>query len=101
MEHLILEMPKRLDALVQSKTKKVVSKAFSGKEPLIIMDFKTCEFVDSLGLAVIVTALKLASQKKKTLRLVHVGKELKLLLQITRFDRICDIHEDMESATRL
>ncbi len=100
MEHLILEMPRRLDGGTQSKTKKQVSKAFTGIEPMVIMDFENCEFIDSLGLSVIVTALKLAGQKKKSLRLVHVGDEIKLLLQITRFDRICDIRDSMESALR-
>lgn len=100
MEHLILDMPKRLDGEAQSKAKKMVSKAFTGPEAMILMDFKDCEFIDSLGLSVIVTALKLAGQKKKALRLVHVGAEIRLLLQITRFDRICDIYDDMESAMR-
>ena len=98
MDHVILEMPKRMDAASLPRMRKLVVAAFDGPKPLVVFDFAHCGFIDSRGLSVIVTGLKLAAQKEKTLRLVHVEEEIRLLLQITRFDRICDIHESMDSA---
>ena len=98
MEPLIIEMPKRMDAAAVSGMRKRVTDAFDSDAELIVFNFEKCAFMDSLGLSIIVTGLKLSSSKDKKLRLVHVGPEVALLLQITRFDRICDIHETMESA---
>ncbi|CAM2064267.1 Anti-sigma factor antagonist [Sulfidibacter corallicola] len=97
-EPVIIEMPKRMDGAALSGMRKKVNEAFDSGTDLIILDFQACDFMDSLGLSVIVSALKMSSKANKKLRLVHVGQEVRLLLQITRFDRICDIHDSMESA---
>jgi len=97
MAHIILEMPKRMDAASLPRMRKLVVEAFESDASLIVLNFEHCGFVDSRGLSVIVTGLKLANQKGKTMRLVHVNEEIRLLLQITRFDRICDIHDDMDA----
>ena len=98
MDHLILEMPKRMDAASLPRMRKLVQEAFDSATKLVVLNFEGCGFIDSRGLSVIVTGLKLASQMGKEMRLVHVDEEIRLLLQITRFDRICDIHDDMETA---
>lgn len=98
MESLILNMPKRMDASELSGMRKAMNKAFASSADLIILNFERCEFMDSLGLSVIVTGLKTSAKTGKRFRLANVGKEIRLLLQITRFDRICDIHDSLESA---
>lgn len=97
----IIEMPKRVDSAAVSSLRKKVNDAFNSDSELVVFDFKACDFMDSIGLSIIVSALKMSGKAGKKLRLVHVGKEVKLLLQITRFDRICDIHDSMESAVAL
>ena len=99
MAFTILEMPKRLDLASVSDMANAVRKAFDTNNKLVIFDFSGCGFIDSRGLSIVVTGLKQAEQKNKLLRLVHVGEEIKVLFQLTRFDRICDIHESMDSAT--
>ena len=98
MEPIVIEMPKRMDASAVGDIRKTVNQAFGSEAEIIIFDFEKCEFMDSLGLSIIVTGLKTSGKVGKKLRLVHVGQEVKLLLQITRFDQICDIHDSMESA---
>lgn len=98
MDHVVLEMPKRMDAASLPRMRKLVVEAFNQAERLVVMNFKSCGFIDSRGLSVIVTGLKLAAEKQLSLRLVHVDEEIRLLLQITRFDRICDIYDDLETA---
>lgn len=97
-EPLIIEMPKRMDGAALSSMRKKVNEAFDSDAPLIVFNFEKCDFMDSLGLSIIVSALKMSTKADKKLRLVHVGQEVRLLLQITRFDRICDIHDSMDSA---
>ncbi len=99
MTHHLVAMPKRLDAAALPKTRKMLAEAFEKDADIILLDFKDCDFIDSRGLSVIVTGLKKSESLQKTLRLVHVGEEVRLLLQITRFDRVCDIHETLETAT--
>ena len=101
MEPKVIAMPSRLDARVVTEMRQIVEKAFDSGADLIIFNFEACKFMDSLGLSIIVTGLKLSGSKNKKLRLVHVGKEVRLLLQITRFDRICDIHETMDTAREI
>ena len=98
MAFTVLEMPKRLDAALVSTTQNKVRKAFKTETDVIILDFAACGFIDSRGLAVVVTGLKLAEQTRKRFRLVHVSAEIRMLLKLTRLDRICDIHESMASA---
>ncbi|MDJ0836699.1 MAG: STAS domain-containing protein [Acidobacteriota bacterium] len=98
MAFTVLEMPKRLDSASVAKMQDAVRKTFRTGANLIVFDFAGCGFIDSRGLSVVVTGLKQAQQTGKKLRLVHVGEEIRLLLRVTRFDRICDIHESMESA---
>ena len=101
MAFSILEMPKRLDSASVAKMQDAVRSAFNGKSKLVIFDFAACGFIDSRGLSVVVTGLKQAQETNKMLRLVHVGEEIRLLLRVTRFERICDIHDSMVSATDL
>jgi len=98
MTYTVIEMPKRLDAPRVSKMREQVIQAFQEDVSLVVLDFKNCDFVDSRGLSVVVTGLKQSRQLDKMLKLVHVGEEVQLLLRITRFDRICDIHETMAGA---
>lgn len=101
MSHAILEMPKRMDAASLAETRKMVSSAFEEDLQILVMDFGKCDFVDSRGLSIIVTGLKMSTQKGVKLRLINVNEEVRLLLQITRFDRICDIHNSLDSALKL
>lgn len=101
MNHAILEMPQRMDAASLNETRNMVTSAFEKDIQILVLDFQNCAFVDSRGLSVIVTGIKLSTGNNVKLRLINVNEEVRLLLQITRFDRICDIHQSLDSALKL
>ena len=63
-----------------------------------VMDLSEIDFVDSSGLAAIISALRLVRQSGGSIHIARPSKEVQLLLQITLLDQVIRPYPDIEEA---
>ena len=66
----------------------------------IIIDMKTCEFMDSTFLGVLVNSLKQSEKSNGSLKLASVHDDAQAILDITRISAIFKIYPDKEEAIK-
>jgi anti-sigma B factor antagonist len=58
----------------------------------LIVDMDKLEFLDSAGLMVLVSVVKMARRHHKTLSVCSVPNSIRIILELAQIDRILDIH---------
>jgi anti-sigma B factor antagonist len=85
--HNVPEAREQLDASIASGTSRLV------------VDLSNVSFLDSAGLAMLVTALKRARQEGGDVKLVWpISENTQRILRLTRFDRVFEIANTAEQA---
>lgn len=64
----------------------------------IIIDLSQVSFIDSNGLGVLVAGLKKAIRNKGDIRLVNPTAAVRMLMEITRVDRVFQVYSSRELA---
>ena len=64
----------------------------------VILDLGNVPFIDSSGLAALVSGLKTLNEMKGSLRLASLQSQADLLFKLTMFDKVFEIFEDIDSA---
>jgi anti-sigma B factor antagonist len=90
---------KRLDASQAPAFKDSVTKSIEGKPRKIVLDLTLVEFIDSIGLGVLVACFKRAGGQGK---LVVVGAQgaVARLFKLTRMDRVFPIYKSLDEALK-
>jgi len=71
----------------------------AGRSPgRVVLDMTNLEFIDSMGLGALVMALKAMLAKGGDIRLAALSPEVRSLVELTRLDKIFDIHETVDTA---
>ena len=66
----------------------------------IIIDMSQVSFIDSTGLGVLVGALKKAISREGDIRLVSPTEEVRMLMELTRVDRVFLVYSSQELALK-
>jgi anti-anti-sigma factor len=66
----------------------------------IVLDLSDATFLDSMALGVILAAKKRLTAQQGRLELVVPAPEIRRIFEITMLDRVFDLHESQEEATR-
>jgi anti-sigma B factor antagonist len=64
----------------------------------IIVDLSQVPFIDSSGLAALVSGLKTLGGEAANLKLAAPQSQARLLFELTMFDRVFEIHDTVEDA---
>jgi anti-sigma B factor antagonist len=64
----------------------------------VVLDLEDVPFIDSSGLAALVSGLKTLNEEKGALKLASLQSQADLLFKLTMFDKVFDIHDDADSA---
>ena len=64
----------------------------------LLVDLKGVGFLDSSGLGALVRALTSAQKEGGQTKLLHVGPQIRKLLEMTKLDSVFELHEDLETA---
>jgi anti-sigma B factor antagonist len=67
----------------------------------IIVDLEHVDFLDSAGVAVMISGLRLASKSDGTLVLVQPSDQVRRMLQLTNLDRVLQTFRSVEDAVSL
>jgi anti-anti-sigma factor len=64
----------------------------------VIVDLQEVPFIDSSGLAALVSGLKTLGGESSNLKLAAPQSQARLLFELTMFDRVFEIHDSVEEA---
>lgn len=64
----------------------------------IILDLSSVNYIDSTGLGVLVGGLKKAMKQEGDIRLVNPSNEVRMLMELTRVDKVFLIYSNQETA---
>lgn len=64
----------------------------------VIVDLQEVPFIDSSGLAALVSGLKTLGGESAHLKLAAPQSQARLLFELTMFDRVFEIHDSVEDA---
>lgn len=66
----------------------------------VIVDLHDVPFIDSSGLAALVSGLKTLGGEASNLKLAAPQSQAKLLFELTMFDRVFEIHDSIDDAMK-
>jgi anti-sigma B factor antagonist len=89
----------RLDGRYSSILKKKIAEQLR-QNSRIIIDMSQVSFIDSTGLGVLVGALKKAISREGDIRLVSPTEEVRMLMELTRVDRVFLVYSNQELALK-
>jgi len=96
---LIIQADERLDASTNQRMKEHWQQA--GNAPFLIVDLENTTFIDSMGLATLVSGLKLARQRGGELILVNPSESVRIIFDLTHMDRVFQIAPTIQAALAL
>ena len=96
----VLKATGNLDADSVAQFKKEANKIIEEGCFRIVVDFKTLEFVDSMGLGALISLLRKVRTSKGDLKIASLSKEVRTIFEITRLHCLFEILPDAETACR-
>ena len=87
----IVHIPQALSVEEVDIFRKEINSRISDGQKDFILDFGMCDFVDSTGLGVIVSAYKKCAELNGTLKLKSLKPNVLKLFHMTRLDRVFEI----------
>lgn len=94
----VLTLSGRFDAAAVGSFKEEASHQAGGGAPRLVVDLAGVSFLDSSGLGALVAVLRRVVQAEGDLRLAGPSSGVRSLFELTRLDRVFDIHPDAGSA---
>jgi anti-sigma B factor antagonist len=70
----------------------------AGGKIRFLVDMSSVDWMNSSGLGILIGGLSTVRSRGGQLKLLHVGKKVRELLEITKLDRIFEIHDQEEAA---
>jgi anti-sigma B factor antagonist len=87
----------RLDALSAPDFKARMAGALTGATPKVVLDLSPVAFIDSAGLASILSLVK-GLPAGGELRLAGAREAVRAVFRLTRLDKVLPLHDDLEDA---
>lgn len=94
----ILTLEGRLDAQSASLFKKNIFGFIKENNPLLILDFRHVEFVDSTGLGALISILRKIQSQEGQLALTNVNTEVESIFEVTRLHKLFKIEANLDHA---
>jgi anti-sigma B factor antagonist len=88
----------RLNAASALDLKSEIKRMVEGGYAEVIVDLSDVPFVDSSGLAALVSGLKATRQAGGTLKLAGLGEQARTVFRLTMLERVFEIYADAEEA---
>jgi len=93
-----LDLTGRLTAATSPQVRDKFKQLIDGGRNNILLDMGNVSFIDSSGLAALVSGLKFAREQGGWLRLVHVTDTIMQTLTLTRLNRVLGVYSNVEEA---
>jgi anti-sigma B factor antagonist len=93
-----------LDGTLNARSADQVKQAFrevAGKGVRqVVLDLGDVPFIDSSGLAALVSGLKTMNEKEGSMKLASLQSQADLLFRLTMFDKVFEVYPDVAAATQ-
>jgi len=77
-----------------------VRRLIDAGHPSIILNLELVDYIDSVGLGTLISIYTSVCKRGGELKLLHLTRRVRDLLQITRLITVFDTYEDLETARR-
>lgn len=94
----VLTLDGRFEAQNSASVREMIKKVTSHRPANMVVNLKDVKFIDSSGLAVLVQGMKLTKKAGGKLRLCNLQQRVRIIFELTRLDKVFDIHPDESSA---
>ena len=94
----VIRLAGRFDAEAAAFVKAQIANLVSEQRPNLIINMSEVSFVDSLGLAALVSGLKLCRKNRGMLKLVGLQPSVRTLFEITRLDQAFELYPNTADA---
>lgn len=94
----VVHLTGKLDIFSTAEVKQRLSQTVTGGAPHLIIDLEAVVFVDSSGLAALISGLKTARLASGDLCVARPGAEIQTILEFTRLDRVISVYPTIEAA---
>lgn len=94
----VLMLNGRFEAQNSADVREMIKKATDKAPANVVVNLKDVTFIDSSGLAVLVQGMKLAKKAGGKLGLCKLQQKVRIIFELTRLDKVFDIHPDESSA---
>jgi anti-sigma B factor antagonist len=95
---VVLALEGRLDALTALELKEEIRRLVEAGQAQLIVDLSGVPFIDSSGLAALVSGLKATRQAGGALKLAGLNEQARTVLRLTRLDRVFALYVDRAAA---
>jgi anti-sigma B factor antagonist len=95
---VLIRLNGRLDATTSPEVRAILQKLLDKDQPKIIIDLEEVPFIDSSGLASLVSGLRLAREKNGYIALSGIQPQAQTVFHLTMLDRIFPIHPTYHDA---
>jgi len=99
-EGALLRVRGRLDAVTAPDLKERLKQLAAGGHVHLVLDMTTVSFVDSAGLAALVSGLKVTREAGGTIKLAGLGRQARTAFEVTLLDRVFEFYPDADAALR-
>ena len=89
-----------LDADNVAVFKKAAYDALEGGVSKFVLDASRMDFVDSMGLGVLISLLRKLKQKNGDIKIASLTPDVKTIFEITKLYRLFDVYEDSDTAVK-
>lgn len=97
-DHTLLMAVGEIDAGTASQVSDAVSGALSLEHPRVLLDFSQVTFIDSAGLAALITAHRQAEAAQAMFALVHPTPATRRLIRVLGLDQLLLVYDTSEQA---
>lgn len=95
---VLIRLSGRLDATASSAVRDTLQESLEEEWHKIIIDLQDVPFIDSSGLAALVSGLRMAREKKGDIVLSGAQPQAQIVFRLTMLDRIFAIHPTADEA---
>ncbi len=96
----VVKLPERLVMANATEAREAIKGVIERGSGKLILDMSDTTFMDSSGLAVLVSSLRATHSKSGEVILVNVGNTVRALLELTRLHTVFSIFDDEAGALR-
>jgi anti-sigma B factor antagonist len=96
----VIKLPRRLIMADAKAAQKSLRSFTRSNEPLLALDMRETEFIDSSGLAVLVNCLQVSRRKNGEVCLFGMQASVRTLFELTRLNTIFPIEHRCEDAVQ-
>lgn len=95
---VVLELAGEIDMQCSVEVRHKLKELFRSKPPVLVIDMTQVEFMDSSGLATLVSALKWCRLNNSELKLVGLVQRVRSIFEICRLESIFQIYDSEAEA---